>query len=215
MSSNRSSSSEFMAEVRCRCGDLAPMKMSWSYANQGKRYRACPRYGGNGSCRYFEWMDYDVSERVSNVLRGLLKKADKHEKEIEKLQFTIEKKDHELKMKILESNLKFLYGFGIGMIFAGFVISVWMRSGSVNVTLLPYSCNGMCTWDATKVPSPATTLPSTQIYFERLEVFIINLNSWAHLGMIRAHSVPILLHPSHQVQSYLLTHCLNWLILKT
>nr|GMD58900.1 uncharacterized protein LOC109163050 [Ipomoea batatas] len=184
MSSNRSSSSEFMAE-------------------------------GNGSCRYFEWMDYDVSERVSNVLRGLLKKADKHEKEIEKLQFTIEKKDHELKMKILESNLKFLYGFGIGMIFAGFVISVWMRSGSMNVTLLPYSCNGMCTWDATKVPSPATTLPSTQIYFERLEVFIINLNSWAHLGMIRAHSVPILLHPSHQVQSYLLTHCLNWLIPKT
>nr|GMD90819.1 uncharacterized protein LOC109164785 [Ipomoea batatas] len=136
MSSKRSSSSEFMAEVRCRCGDLAPMKMSWSYANPGKRYRACPRYGGNGSCRYFEWMDYDVSERVSNVLRGLLKKADKHEKEIEKLQFTIEKKDHELKMKILESNLKFLYGFGIGVIFAGFVISVWMGSGSVNVGLM-------------------------------------------------------------------------------
>nr|GMD37991.1 uncharacterized protein LOC109150411 [Ipomoea batatas] len=89
------------------------MKMSWSYANPGKRYRACPRYGGLGSCRYFEWMDYDVSERVSNVLRGLLKKADKYEKEIEKLQFTIEKKDHELKKKIWESKFKFLYGFGI------------------------------------------------------------------------------------------------------
>nr|GMD94554.1 uncharacterized protein LOC109164785 [Ipomoea batatas] len=79
MSSNNSSSSEFMAEVRCRCRYLAPMKMSWSYANPGKRYR------GLGSCRYFEWMDYDVSERVSNVLRWLLKKAYKYEKEIEKL----------------------------------------------------------------------------------------------------------------------------------
>nr|GMD47231.1 uncharacterized protein LOC109163050 [Ipomoea batatas] len=135
-SNNNSSSSEFMAEVRCRCGYLAPMKMSWSYANPGKRYRACPRYGGLGSCRYFEWMDYDVSERVSNVLRGLLKKADKYEKEIEKLQFTIEKKDHELKKKIWESNFKFLYGFGIGMVFAGFVISIWMRSAYGNVGLM-------------------------------------------------------------------------------
>nr|GMD97147.1 uncharacterized protein LOC109164785 [Ipomoea batatas] len=65
MSSNNTSSAEFMGDVRCRCGYLAPLKMSWSYANPGKRYRACPRYGGNESCRYFEWMDYDVSDRVA------------------------------------------------------------------------------------------------------------------------------------------------------
>nr|GMD96840.1 uncharacterized protein LOC109164785 [Ipomoea batatas] len=55
-------------DVRCRCGYFAPLKMSWSYANPGKRYRACPRYGGNDSCRYFEWMDHDVSERVAKVV---------------------------------------------------------------------------------------------------------------------------------------------------
>ncbi|XP_019167316.1 PREDICTED: uncharacterized protein LOC109163050 [Ipomoea nil] len=132
-----------MAEVRCRCGYLAPMKISWSYANPGKRFRACPRYGcefcsaqGNESCRYFEWMDYDVSDRVANVIRGLLKRADKYEKEIDKLHLTIEKKDHEFNKKIWESNFKFLYGFGIGFVFALFVMNTWMKSDVANVGLL-------------------------------------------------------------------------------
>ncbi|XP_031101923.1 uncharacterized protein LOC116005826 [Ipomoea triloba] len=85
MSSNNTSSAEFMGDVRCRCRYLAPLKMSWSYANPGKRYRACPRYGGNESYRYFEWMDYDASKRVAKVIRGLLKRANNYEKEIEKL----------------------------------------------------------------------------------------------------------------------------------
>nr|GMC66817.1 uncharacterized protein LOC109164785 [Ipomoea batatas] len=99
MSSNNTSSAEFMGDVRCRCGYLAPLKMSWSYANPGKRYRACPRYGGNESCRYFEWMDYDVSERVAKVIRGLLKRANNYEREIEKLNLTVEKKDLEIHKK--------------------------------------------------------------------------------------------------------------------
>ncbi|XP_019167557.1 PREDICTED: uncharacterized protein LOC109163260 [Ipomoea nil] len=119
-----------MPEVRCRCEYLAPMKMSWSYVNPGKRYR------GNGSCRYFEWMDYDVSECVSNMIRGLLKMADKYEKEIDKLQFTIEKKRYKINKKIWESNMKFLYGFGSGVVFAVFVMSIWMRSGLPSVGLL-------------------------------------------------------------------------------
>nr|GMD51158.1 GRF zinc finger protein [Ipomoea batatas] len=99
MSSNNTSSAEFMGDVRCRCGYLAPLKMSWSYANPGKRYRACPRYGGNERCRYFEWMDYDVSERVAKVIRGLLKRANNYEREIEKLNLTVEKKDLEIHKK--------------------------------------------------------------------------------------------------------------------
>nr|GMD46983.1 DNA-dependent RNA polymerase [Ipomoea batatas] len=78
MSSNNASSAEFMGDVRCRCGYFAPLKMSWSYANPWKRYRACPRYG----------MDHDVSERVAKVIRGLLKRANNYEKEIEKLSLT-------------------------------------------------------------------------------------------------------------------------------
>nr|GLL25658.1 uncharacterized protein LOC109150411 [Ipomoea trifida] len=99
MSSYNTSSAD---DVRCRCGYLAPLKMSWSYANPGKRYRACPRYGGNESCRYFEWMDYDVSERVAKVIRGLLKRANNYEKEIEKLNLTVEKRDFEIHKKKYE-----------------------------------------------------------------------------------------------------------------
>nr|GMD83680.1 uncharacterized protein LOC109168447 [Ipomoea batatas] len=71
MSSNNSDSVEWIPEVRCWCGEVAPVRMSWSYANPGKRFRACPRYGvrGNGNCRYFEWLDSDVSERVAKVIR--------------------------------------------------------------------------------------------------------------------------------------------------
>nr|GMD51897.1 DNA-(apurinic or apyrimidinic site) lyase [Ipomoea batatas] len=81
MSSNYSSSGEWIREVRCWCGEIAPVRMSWSYANPGKRFRACPRYGvrGNGNCRYFQWLDSDVSDRVAKVIRGLLKRLDKQD----------------------------------------------------------------------------------------------------------------------------------------
>nr|GMC86566.1 GRF zinc finger protein [Ipomoea batatas] len=81
MSSNYSGSGEWIPEVRCWCGEIAPVRMSWSYANPGKRFRACPRYGvrGNGNCRYFQWLDSDVSDRVAKVIRGLLKRLDKQD----------------------------------------------------------------------------------------------------------------------------------------
>nr|GLL20338.1 uncharacterized protein LOC109168447 [Ipomoea trifida] len=86
MSSNNSGSVEWIPEVRCWCGEVAPVRMSWSYANPGKRFRACPRYRGNGNCRYFEWLDSDVSERVAKVIRGLLKRLDKQETEMQRFQ---------------------------------------------------------------------------------------------------------------------------------
>nr|GMC47113.1 DNA-(apurinic or apyrimidinic site) lyase [Ipomoea batatas] len=81
MSSNYSGSGEWIPEVRCWCGEIAPVRMSWSYANPGKRFRACPHYGvrGNGNCRYFQWLDSDVSDRVAKVIRGLLKRLDKQD----------------------------------------------------------------------------------------------------------------------------------------
>nr|GMD57166.1 zinc finger, GRF-type [Ipomoea batatas] len=45
MSSNNSGSVEWIPEVRCWCGEIAPVRMSWKSANPGKRFRACPRYG--------------------------------------------------------------------------------------------------------------------------------------------------------------------------
>nr|GMD65153.1 putative casein kinase II subunit beta-4 [Ipomoea batatas] len=95
MSSNYSSSGEWIREVRCWCGEIAPVRMSWSYANPGKRFRACPRYGvrGNGNCRYFQWLDSDVSDRVAKVIRGLLKRLDKQDSEMQRLQAVIDEKN--------------------------------------------------------------------------------------------------------------------------
>nr|GMC80253.1 uncharacterized protein LOC109193259 [Ipomoea batatas] len=41
-------------------------------------------YYGNGNCRYFEWLDSDSSERVAKVIRGLLKRLDKQETEMQR-----------------------------------------------------------------------------------------------------------------------------------
>nr|GMD48792.1 zinc finger, GRF-type [Ipomoea batatas] len=68
---------------------------------------ACPTKG-NESCRYFEWMDYDVSERVAKVIRGLLKRANNYEKEIEKLNLTVEKKDLEIHKKSRELSNQYI-----------------------------------------------------------------------------------------------------------
>ncbi|XP_019173017.1 PREDICTED: uncharacterized protein LOC109168447 [Ipomoea nil] len=115
MASNNSGGSvEWIPEVRCWCGEVAPVRMSWSCANPGKRFRACPHYGvhGNGNCRYFQWLDSDVTDCVSKVIRGLLKMLDKQESEIQRLQAVIAEKIVKLKKKSLASKIQFLYGFG-------------------------------------------------------------------------------------------------------
>nr|GLL49975.1 uncharacterized protein LOC109159395 [Ipomoea trifida] len=83
-----------MEEIRCYCGLLAPVKMSWSNANPGKRYRACQRYG---------WLDFDVTERVAQLIRGLLKRLDKQQNQIQKLEIEIEKKEVEVQHLTLKN----------------------------------------------------------------------------------------------------------------
>nr|GMC46535.1 uncharacterized protein LOC109159395 [Ipomoea batatas] len=100
-----------MEEIRCHCGLPAPVKMSWSYANPGIRYRACRRYGGHGSCRFFQWLDFDVTERVAHLIRGLLKRLDKHQNEIQKLE--IEKKKKEVEVQHLTVKISRLEFTGI------------------------------------------------------------------------------------------------------
>nr|GMD02708.1 DNA-(apurinic or apyrimidinic site) lyase [Ipomoea batatas] len=100
----RKSECEWIPEVRCWCGEIAPVRMSWSYANPGKRFRACPRYGvrGNGNYRYFQWLDSDVSDRVAKVIRGLLKRLDKQDSEMQRIQAVIEEKNVKLKKNSLK-----------------------------------------------------------------------------------------------------------------
>nr|GMD97535.1 uncharacterized protein LOC109168447 [Ipomoea batatas] len=111
MSSNNSGSVEWIPEVRCWCGEIAPVRMSWSSANPGKRFRACPRYGGNGNCRYFQWLDSDVSDRVAKVIRGLLKRLDKQDSEMQRLQAVIDEKNVNMKKKQLDSKFNFFLWF--------------------------------------------------------------------------------------------------------
>nr|GLL16352.1 uncharacterized protein LOC109193541 [Ipomoea trifida]GMC72318.1 DNA topoisomerase [Ipomoea batatas]GMC91690.1 DNA topoisomerase [Ipomoea batatas] len=129
MSSSSIESTQWMPEVRCWCGEVAPIKMSWSDANPGKRYRACPHYGGNGNCWFFEWIDSDVSERVSRIIRGLLKRLDKKDNEIKRLQTVIEKDNGVMKKMMLESKFQFCYGFTVGIVVALVCLKVWGNTG--------------------------------------------------------------------------------------
>nr|GMD14377.1 DNA-(apurinic or apyrimidinic site) lyase [Ipomoea batatas] len=128
MSSSSIGSTQWLREVRCWCGEVAPVKMSWSDANPGKRYRACPHYGGNGNCWYFEWIDSDVTERVSRVIRGLLKKLDKKDNEIERLQTAIEKQNGVVKKMKLESKLQFWFGFAVGIVVGILCLKAWVNT---------------------------------------------------------------------------------------
>ncbi|XP_019163053.1 PREDICTED: uncharacterized protein LOC109159395 [Ipomoea nil] len=135
---SQSFSCSSMEEIRCHCGLLAPVKMSWSYANPGKRYRACQRYGGHGSCRFFQWLDFDVNERVAQLIRGLLKRLDKHQNEFQKLEIEMEKKELEvqqLRVKITRlefslnnqrgRNMLFWGGLSVGLILPLILKGLW------------------------------------------------------------------------------------------
>nr|GMD06415.1 DNA-(apurinic or apyrimidinic site) lyase [Ipomoea batatas] len=128
MSSNSIGSTQWLPEVRCWCGEVAPVKMSWSTANPGKRYRACPHYGGNDNCWYFEWIDSDVTERVSRVIRGLLKKLDKKDNEIQRIQAAIEKQNGVVNKMKLEFKLQFFYGFAVGIVVGLLCLKVWVNT---------------------------------------------------------------------------------------
>nr|GMC67475.1 GRF zinc finger protein [Ipomoea batatas] len=135
---SQSFSCSSMEEIRCHCGLLAPVKMSWSNANPGKRYRACQRYGGHGSCRFFQWLDFDVTERVAQLIRGLLKRLDKQQNQIQKLEIDIEKKEVEVQHLTLKNtrhefalnnqrgrSMFFLWGFSVGLVLPFIWKRIW------------------------------------------------------------------------------------------
>nr|GMD60477.1 uncharacterized protein LOC109150395 [Ipomoea batatas] len=72
-----------------------------------------------------EWIDSNVSERVSKIIRGLLKRLDKKDNEIQRLQTVIEKDNGVIKKMKLESKFQFCYGFTIGIVVALVCLKVW------------------------------------------------------------------------------------------
>lgn len=73
---------------------------------------------GSEGCRFFVWIDSDVNERVSKVIRGLLKRLDKHESEIQKLEIEVERKDLEIqKLKLANMKMEVMVKKKMGSIF--------------------------------------------------------------------------------------------------
>jgi len=72
-------------------------------------------------------LDSDVSDRVAKVIRGLLKRLDKQDSEMQRLQAVIDEKNVILKKNNLDSKFNFLYGFGFGIV-VGFLCFHWMRN---------------------------------------------------------------------------------------
>nr|GMD13113.1 DNA-(apurinic or apyrimidinic site) lyase [Ipomoea batatas] len=187
MSSSSIGSTQWLREVRCWCGEVAPVKMSWSDANPGKRYRACPHYGGNGNCWYFEWIDSDVTERVSRVIRGLLKKLDKKDNEIERLQTAIEKQNEKgLGFELLvmaESSLtpeipqgKKKEGLETTIVvflnrykYKVLTISSRTKDGTCVSTAISSNCPSTCTSSATTSSIPASPSSISATYNNQLQ----------------------------------------------
>ncbi|CAL1377189.1 unnamed protein product [Linum trigynum] len=57
-----------MAAPFCHCGEPTDLKTSWTEANPGRRFYGCSRYGTNGACNYFRWLDPALDENMRNVL---------------------------------------------------------------------------------------------------------------------------------------------------
>nr|GMD63729.1 uncharacterized protein LOC109150395 [Ipomoea batatas] len=76
-----------------------------------------------------EWIDSNVSERVSKIIRGLLKRLDKKDNEIQRLQSVIEKDNGVIKKMKLESKFQFCYGFTVGIVVALVCLKVWGNTG--------------------------------------------------------------------------------------
>nr|GMD84224.1 uncharacterized protein LOC109175377 [Ipomoea batatas] len=98
----------------------------------GKEISSMPKIWWPWKLSFFQWLDFDVTERVAQLIRGLLKRLDKQQNQIQKLEIEIEKKEVECRISTsfyLEKNmgmcccspiLLFLFGLpGCALYFGG------------------------------------------------------------------------------------------------
>ncbi|KAM7496961.1 hypothetical protein LguiA_021375 [Lonicera macranthoides] len=65
MSSNSGSNSGSCSYATCFCGEVAPMRVSWTEKNPGRRFIGCKNFSNNG-CNFFHWVDKEspVAEEI-------------------------------------------------------------------------------------------------------------------------------------------------------
>ncbi|XP_009628750.1 uncharacterized protein [Nicotiana tomentosiformis] len=69
----------------CHCRLNAPLTISWSPANSGRRFYDCKL--GRGGCKYFRWHDNEMPDQAKRVIRGLLKRVERIEKTVARLKW--------------------------------------------------------------------------------------------------------------------------------
>ncbi|KAK4426576.1 hypothetical protein Salat_1426200 [Sesamum alatum] len=57
----------------CNCGEPVVMRISWTSANLGRRFRGCSGIKGF-YCGIFEWIDPPMCPRAMEIIPGLLKR---------------------------------------------------------------------------------------------------------------------------------------------
>nr|XP_016481811.1 PREDICTED: uncharacterized protein LOC107802769 [Nicotiana tabacum] len=82
--SQKSTTSRNGMEI-CHCGFNAPLTISWSSANPGRRFYGCKL--GRGSCKYFRWHDDEMPDQAKGVIQGLLKRVERTEKIVVRLKW--------------------------------------------------------------------------------------------------------------------------------
>nr|XP_009594812.1 uncharacterized protein LOC104091233 [Nicotiana tomentosiformis] len=69
----------------CHCGFNAPLTISWSSANPGRRFYSFIL--GRGGCKYFRWHDDEMPDQAKRVIRGLLKRVERTKKTVARLKW--------------------------------------------------------------------------------------------------------------------------------
>ncbi|WMV34070.1 hypothetical protein MTR67_027455 [Solanum verrucosum] len=79
--SNLSISTSSDANVFCRCGVNAELKVSWTQLNTGCRFFCCKNTKRRGGCDYFRWYDDEIPPQAKKIIWGLLKRIKSYEQE--------------------------------------------------------------------------------------------------------------------------------------
>ncbi|XP_074303774.1 uncharacterized protein LOC141638266 [Silene latifolia] len=124
MSTSNSTRNSSKVVPNCWCGIPAAVKTSWTFQNPGRKFIACKFYNPETDmrgCRFFNWIDEDMTYWQRSVINDLLKeqkslknelkKQNKEVDDAKKLTFELEMLKKETKRNKFMLGLMFLVIF--------------------------------------------------------------------------------------------------------
>ncbi|POO00940.1 Zinc finger, GRF-type, partial [Trema orientale] len=87
-----SSYSSPSVKPRCKCGELAVIRASWTNENPGRRFYSCPLFEKDKEASYgfFLWLDPKMCRRSMDIIPSLLQRINAKERENEKPEFILQ-----------------------------------------------------------------------------------------------------------------------------